>query len=212
LKPDFYWSHFNRAKVLIAVGRKEDAIRDYEYLLKRDPRNQEIRNLVNGLRAEIATQPVPNLPSLLRSLPSGVQKEIEGIRQSCTESEGTKGDEGLITFTVSGAQAVLVDELNFCGGGTVCMHGVNCATGYTHLVEIYVRSGSTWAKAFSKYVTEPVFLSTEYGEFKALVLKVHAGDKECPSTSSDPTEWKRRSCDFVVRWDNRSKKFTYRPL
>jgi tetratricopeptide (TPR) repeat protein len=152
LKPDFYWSHFNRAKLLIAVGRKEDAIRDYEYLLKRDPRNQEIRNLLNGLRAEIATQPVPNLPSLLRSLPSDVQKEIKGIRQSCRElgpatsdytpPRVTEGDEGLITFTVSGAQAVLIDELNFCGGGGECIHGVNCATGFTHNVAIYIRTGA----------------------------------------------------------------------
>jgi hypothetical protein len=104
----------------------------------------------------------------------------------------------------------MVDELNFCGGG--CIHGVNCATGFSHNVAIYVRSGSTWKEAFSKSVTEPVFLSTEYGKFKALVLKVHAGDKECPSTSSDPTEWKRRSCDFIVRWDYGSKKLTYKPL
>jgi hypothetical protein len=154
--------------------------------------------------------------SILRSLPTEVQKDIERTRAGCRESNdrqftsGLTGDDGLRIFTVSGTQAVMVDELNFCGGE--CNHGVNCATGFTHNVDIYVRSGSTWTKAFSKYVTEPVFLSTEYGKFKALVLKVPAWDKECPSTSSDPTEWKRRSCDFVVRWDNGSKRFTYRPL
>jgi S1-C subfamily serine protease len=63
LKPDFYWSRFNRAKALVVVGRKEDAIRDYEYLLNRDPANQGIRNLLNELRAAIATQPGPNPPS-----------------------------------------------------------------------------------------------------------------------------------------------------
>lgn len=62
LKPDFYWSRFNRAKALVVVGRKEDAVRDYEYLLNRDPTNQGIRNLLNGLRAAIATQPGPNTP------------------------------------------------------------------------------------------------------------------------------------------------------
>jgi len=62
LKPDFYWSRFNRAKALVVVERKEDAIKDYEYLLKRDPSNQGIRHLLNGLRAAIATQPGPNTP------------------------------------------------------------------------------------------------------------------------------------------------------
>jgi len=63
LKPDFYWSRFNRAKALVVVGRKEDAIKDYEYLLNRDPTNQGMRNLLHGLRAAIATQPGPNPPS-----------------------------------------------------------------------------------------------------------------------------------------------------
>jgi hypothetical protein len=93
---------------------------------------------------------------ILRSLPSDVQKRIEGIRQSCRESP--TGDKGLVTFTVSGTEAILIDELNFCGDGAACKHGVNCATGYPQLVEVYVRSGSTWRKSFSKYVTEPMFL------------------------------------------------------
>jgi len=63
LKPDFYWSRFNRAKARVVVGRKEDAIKDYEYLLNRDPTNQGMRNLLHGLRAAIATQPGPNPPS-----------------------------------------------------------------------------------------------------------------------------------------------------
>jgi hypothetical protein len=109
----------------------------------------------------------------------------------------------------------LVDELSFCGDQ--CYHGVNCATGHTHLVEVYVRSGSVWRKAFSKQVTQPIFVSTENdphtGEstrFRALVIKIGAEDKMCPAISSDPTEWKRRSCDFVVKWDG--AKFTFKPL
>lgn len=73
---------------------------------------------------------------ILRTLPSDVQEEIDQVRQSCraigpatsdyTPPRVSKGDEGLITFIVSGAEAVLVDELNFCGNGLECMHGVNC--------------------------------------------------------------------------------------
>ncbi len=73
--------------------------------------------------------------SILRSLPPNVQMEIEKIRQSCRETDSStvaEGDEGLKTFSVSGAQAVLIDELNVCGSGFDCIHGVNCATGYTH--------------------------------------------------------------------------------
>lgn len=65
--------------------------------------------------------------AILKSLPFDVQQTIEGIRQSCRElgpatsdyvpPKVTEGDEGLRTFTVSGAQAVLIDELNFCGNG-----------------------------------------------------------------------------------------------
>jgi hypothetical protein len=32
-----------------------------------------------------------------------------------------------LTFTVSGAQAILIDTLNFCGNGIECIYGVNCA-------------------------------------------------------------------------------------
>src|SRR5208337_5660583 len=52
---------------------------------------------------------------ILRSLPANVQKEIEQIRQSRREigsSTVAEGDEGLRTFTVSGVQAVLIDELD----------------------------------------------------------------------------------------------------
>ena len=37
LKSDFYWSRLNRAKTFSALGQKEGAINDYEYLLGRDP-------------------------------------------------------------------------------------------------------------------------------------------------------------------------------
>jgi hypothetical protein len=113
----------------------------------------------------------------------------------------------LQTFTVSGAQAVLVDQLNFCGGGLTCVHGVNCATGYTHQVEIYVRRGNAWTKSFSIQATEPIFLSVERSEkskFRALVLSVGGGDDilGCPiRNKNDPIAWKHEKCDFVVKWD-----------
>jgi len=155
--------------------------------------------------------------SILRSLPSNVQKNIEGIRAACRERGSdisvTSGDEGLITFTVSGTQAVLIDELNFCAYGE-CIHAVNCATGYTHRVAIYVRYGNVWRKSFSVNATGRTFLSVEpyTDKFKALVLGVHGGgDLGCPVRhKNDPTAWKYEWCDFVVKWNG--TKFTHRPL
>jgi len=174
----------------------------------------------------VAAPAVAQDSTILRSLPTAVQKEIESTRSECRGLEGvtygTSGDEGLIQFTVSGVPAVFIDRLRLCGGQ--CLKGTNCATGYTHTVDIYVRSGNTWRKAFSRDVTEPVFVSTEltgwgedppkYGKFRALVIKLHAweNDKDCPAITRDPTEWKKRTCDFVVKWDEQSKKFTLKPL
>jgi tetratricopeptide (TPR) repeat protein len=65
LKPDYYWSRVNRAKALSAVGNKAGAMRDYEYLLVRDPANQEIRNALNELKngsTNTASGPSISLP------------------------------------------------------------------------------------------------------------------------------------------------------
>jgi hypothetical protein len=84
---------------------------------------------------------------------------------------------------------------------------VNCATGYTHQVEIYVRRGNAWTKSFSIQATEPIFLSVERSEkskFRALVLSVGGGDDilGCPiRNKNDPIAWKHEKCDFVVKWD-----------
>lgn len=157
--------------------------------------------------------------SFFRSLPAAIQKNIEDIRAECRKADlkTTSGDEGLSFFTLSGMQAVLVDELNFCNDGQ-CIHGINCATGYTHQVEIYVRRGNLWAKSFSVQATEPVFLSVDpmpdpLGKFRALVLSVGGGDNVlgCPiRNKNDPTAWKHEKCDFVVKWDG--TKFVSKPL
>jgi hypothetical protein len=169
-----------------------------------------------GLATLFTSHAIAEAP-ILRSLPSDVQKEIERVRQSgrglgpatsdYTPPRVTEGDEGLITFTVSGAQAVLVDELNFCGGGFECMHGTNCATGFTHRVAIYIRTGNSWKKSLSIFASEPVLLSVEYGteKFKALVLKVFSGDWECPvRTDAPPHIQSRDTCAAVVKWDGTS--------
>lgn len=54
LKPNFYWSRVNRAKASIAIGQKEIAVADYEFLLTRDPQNAEIRMSLDKLRRDAA--------------------------------------------------------------------------------------------------------------------------------------------------------------
>jgi hypothetical protein len=145
---------------------------------------------------------------ILRSLPSQVQKEIGDSRNNCIRGEPTKGDDGLVAFTLSGSGAVLVDDIDLCVNESGI--GVNFATGYSHQVNVYVRMGNTSKKALSRDVTGPIFLDVQGERFRALVVKFHAGEKECPTMTSDPTEWKHRSCAFVLKWDG--NKFVYKPL
>ena len=151
---------------------------------------------------------------VLQSLPAEVQKEIEDVRAGCrgyldamgidasqtwfSPSAGevqsvSSGDEGLEVFTVSGAQAVMVNVLELCGGQ--CIRAINCTNRGSYNVAIYVRSGSAWRKALSTEATGRVFLSTtDYTvntdgtvifdggkKFKALVLNVLGGNKGCPT-------------------------------
>ena len=81
--------------------------------------------------------------SILQSLPAEVQKNIEDTRAACREyftsigidpsqSGGyveprvSSGDGGLMLFTVSGSQAVIVSDLHLCGDQ--CIKGVTCST------------------------------------------------------------------------------------
>jgi hypothetical protein len=88
---------------------------------------------------------------------------------------------------------------------------------------IYIRSRSVWRKALSTQAVGSFFLSIdgwkEPPAFKALVLSVFGGNKDC-ATHDIPLgkegkerlffpAWKQ-SCDAVVKWNG--TKFTYKPL
>jgi clan AA aspartic protease (TIGR02281 family) len=51
LKPEFFWSRYNRAKVFVALGQVGNAVNDYEYLLRRDPSNQDVKDQLQRLQA-----------------------------------------------------------------------------------------------------------------------------------------------------------------
>ena len=120
-------------------------------------------------------------------------------------------------FSVSGAKAVLIDQIEFCADGQQCLNGVNCATRYTHQVEIYIRRGNGWRKSFSVFATSVIWLGVDFNDndypyFRALVISVHGGDDvlNCPvRNKNDPTAWKHERCDFVVKWDG--TKFIHKP-
>jgi hypothetical protein len=173
---------------------------------------------------------------ILESLPAEVQKDIESVRAACREQLGyrksesfdpfasgvprvSSGDDGLSLFTVSGAQAVMVSNLELCG--SECFKAANCSNRGSYGIAIYVRSGNAWRKALSTEAVGDVFLSIDWlnsNRFNALVLSVFSGDKDCPTHDVVVREgeqsyvfpaWKQ-SCDAIVKWNG--TKFTYEPL
>ena len=164
---------------------------------------------------------------VLQSLPAEVQKNIEEVRAACRQTwidsgedpnqpispltpevrRVSSGDEGLIQFTVSGAQAVMVSNHELCA--RQCIKGATCSTVGSYDINIYVRTGHALRTALSTRATGDVFLSTGWVkenifEFNALVLRVSGVDKNCRVK-----DWKQ-FCDMLVKWDG--KKFTYKPL
>ncbi len=191
----------------------------------------------------ICAYPLPSIAaqppsSVLQSLPGEVQKAVDDLRAGCREYLGgdgnqswvsplanpvhsvSSGDEGLEVFTVSGAQAVMVNDLELCGGQ--CLRGANCSNRGSYQVAIYVRSGRAWRKALDTEAVEKVFLRTDELKqppaFEALVLNVFGGNKDCPTHDASVQEdgesfvfpAGKQSCAAVVKWDG--TKFTYRPL
>ena len=107
--------------------------------------------------------------SVLQALPAEVQKNIEEVRTACREywnnigadpsqpisplevaPRVSSGDDGLILFTVSGTQAVMVSNLALCGGQ--CLKGAVCSTVGSYDINIYVRTGHAWRNALSTRV------------------------------------------------------------
>ena len=105
----------------------------------------------------------------------------------------------LISFTLSGAQPIMVSNLHLCGeqcsqGRYLLRHGI-------HEINIYVRTGDAWRNALST-TTASEFLSFDYGEwafkFKAVVLAIPGSSEDCPKRRAfmrtfGPTAWKRRA-------------------
>ena len=156
--------------------------------------------------------------SILRSLPAEVQKDIEETRTSCrsTDNEINSGDSGLIQFLLGGKRAVLVDNIELCGG---CYHGYNCTNRGTRFVRVYALFGHAWRMVLSNdNITGDIFVSNVPGRYRpegqqlnALVVNLFIGNKECPTRragSMSEQSWEARSC--VVRWNG--TKFTYKPL
>ena len=57
MKPDFYPSRLNRAKALVAIGQNQSAAEDYQYLLRRDPTNQELIHSLDALAVSVVQKP-----------------------------------------------------------------------------------------------------------------------------------------------------------
>jgi hypothetical protein len=157
--------------------------------------------------------------TLMQSLPRSAQKSIENTRAECKElgeNSQTSGDVGLVTFTLDGKQAVLIDPMILCNG---CHAGFNCTNRGTRDVEVHVRRGNSWAKVLANdNITGDIFISAKPGapgpigqELNALVVDLYVGNKDCPTreaATSSAQSYEARSC--ILRWNG--TRFTYRPL
>ena len=159
--------------------------------------------------------------TLLRSLPADVQKYIEETRATCRSSRGENGfvpsgDDGLTQFTLGGRKAVLVDEVELCGG---CFHGISCDNRGERDVRVYALFKNAWKMVLSNMnITGDIFVSYVPGKYRpegqelnALVVDLYVGNKECPTRtagSSSAQSYEARTC--VIRWNG--AKFTYKPL
>jgi hypothetical protein len=115
----------------------------------------------------------------------------------------------------------MVSDLGLCGLSE-CDRRVICSNRGSYTVAIYVRSGKAWRKALSTEATGRVFLSTDWLKtppaFKALVLNVFSGNKDCPTRDITYRKGKetyvfpawKQSCAAVVKWNG--TRFTYKPL
>ena len=155
---------------------------------------------------------------ILKSLPAEVQKHIEETRARCQQAADNvpSGDVGLVTFTLSGNQAVLIDPKLLCDG---CYHGFNCTNRDARDVRVYVLFRDAWKKVLSNgNITGDIFVSNKPGayrpqgqELNALVVDLYSGNKECPTrqaASASAQSYEARSC--VVR--RNGARFTYKPL
>ncbi len=165
--------------------------------------------------SSVAAQPSS---SVLQSLPAKVQKDIEETRTSCRSSgddmDVNSGDSGLIQFLLGGRKAVLVDDIELCGG---CYKGYNCSNRGTRDVRVYALFGNAWRKVLeTAEITGDIFMSYVPGKYEgqelnALVVNLFIGNKECPTRRADSMSaqsYEARSC--VLRWNG--TKFTYKPL
>ncbi len=137
---------------------------------------------------------------ILRSLPADVQEKIEAVRSGCQEQlkniDLSSPSQGLTLFSLSGAQAVMVNYLDVCDGKYVKY--VNGSTWGSYYVAIYIRSGTTWREVFLSPISGTVFLSVDdHNHFKAMVVSIR---KEKRSAARD----------VIMKWNG--TKFTYKPL
>jgi hypothetical protein len=166
--------------------------------------HQEVLIMRELLLAALALSIVVATPtisenSVLRSLPTDVQKDIEETRAACQQNvDGLVAQyrspewsspelsrtfsitrvpplhDALVTFTIGDKQAVLVDPILLCGE---CYPGTNCSNRGTRDVRVYARLRNAWRKIpfLEPYaITGDIFVSYVPGYNKSEVQELNA--------------------------------------
>jgi tetratricopeptide (TPR) repeat protein len=92
LKPDFFWSRYNRANAFAAFGDMESAKSDYEYLLIQNPHDADVRDRLKALRWDKKT-----VPAEFRGYYQAAYENADGLK--CTQKDWGKRDGGLLIAT-----------------------------------------------------------------------------------------------------------------
>lgn len=119
LKPDFFWSRYNRAKAFVAFGEPDKAVNDYEYLLQRDPSNQDVKNSLQQLKTALAQPKPENLPSPAKSALTDKPNSVEHATSGATFSIEMRAEGGVYVVPVLINDAITLEFVVDSGAADV---------------------------------------------------------------------------------------------
>ena len=119
LKPDFFWSRYNRAKAFAVIGAMDKAAGDYEYLLHRDPNNQDIKNRLLTVQSSLGSSQPGNLAAPPSPILVDHPSLVEATTPDATLSIPLKAEGGIFVVPVLINDAITLDFVVDSGAADV---------------------------------------------------------------------------------------------